>query len=182
MDAGFVRPNRQTKFMFQLTASEKMIPKAHIFVATVSQDVVVWDSLEIDLKQFSNHVRSIVFFHSIVDCIVCRITQPVLCPFFEQLDIIIDEKELKPGQEIELLLKGRPSAYVGLAAYDKGLLAYSKQHDLFWEDVMQVFDTFHATDQNEFDVFNVMISFSSPIQQFFLFRYKIIHVSLFSMP
>ncbi|XP_040167714.1 CD109 antigen-like [Anopheles arabiensis] len=127
VDAGFVRPNRQTKFMFQLTASEKMIPKAHIFVATVSQDVVVWDSLEIDLKQFSNH-----------------------------LDIIIDEKELKPGQEIELLLKGRPSAYVGLAAYDKGLLAHSKQHDLFWEDVMQVFDTFHATDQNEFDVFNSM--------------------------
>uniref|UniRef100_A0A182U5C8 TEP1-F n=1 Tax=Anopheles melas TaxID=34690 RepID=A0A182U5C8_9DIPT len=127
VDAGFMRPNRQTKFMFQLTASEKMIPKAHIFVATVSQDVVVWDSLEIDLKRFSNH-----------------------------LDIIIDEKELKPGQEIELLLKGRPSAYVGLAAYDKGLLAYSKQHDLFWKDVMQVFDTFHATDQNEFDVFNSM--------------------------
>uniref|UniRef100_A0A182YIZ6 TEP1-F n=1 Tax=Anopheles stephensi TaxID=30069 RepID=A0A182YIZ6_ANOST len=125
LDAGFMRPNRQTKYQFQINASEKMVPKAHIFVATVFSNVVIWDALEIDLKQLSNH-----------------------------LEINIDESVIKPGQELEIQLRGRPSAYVGLAAYDKGLLEFSGRHDLFWEDVMQVFDDFHAVGESEFNAFH----------------------------
>ncbi|XP_050079853.1 CD109 antigen-like [Anopheles maculipalpis] len=125
LDAGFMRPNRQTKFLIEINVSEKMIPKAKILVATVSNKVVVWDALEIDLNQLSNHLK-----------------------------INIAEQEIKPGHEIEFQLKGRPSAYVGLAAYDKGLLEFSGKHDLFWEDVMQVFDEFHAVGQNEFNPFH----------------------------
>uniref|UniRef100_A0A182W9G4 TEP1-F n=1 Tax=Anopheles minimus TaxID=112268 RepID=A0A182W9G4_9DIPT len=125
LDTGLVRPNRQKKYQLQINASEKMMPKATVFIATVSNAIVVWDSLEIDFNQLSNH-----------------------------LELRIDEGEIKPGHEVKLLLKGRPNAYVWLAAYDKGLLQFSSNHDLFWKDVMQVFDDFHAVNHNEIDVFH----------------------------
>uniref|UniRef100_A0A182P1U4 Alpha-macroglobulin receptor-binding domain-containing protein n=1 Tax=Anopheles epiroticus TaxID=199890 RepID=A0A182P1U4_9DIPT len=132
VDAGVMRSQNQTKIMFSIKASEKMIPRAILLVATVVNKVVIWDSQEIDLKQQNNNI-----------------------------EIRIDEKEVKPGREIELQLKGRPSAYVGLAAYDKGLLEFSKHHDMYWEDVMQVFNDFYAIDQNQFDPFHSMGLFAS---------------------
>ncbi|XP_052891665.1 thioester-containing protein 1 allele S3-like [Anopheles moucheti] len=126
-DAGIIHPHRKKKEHLKIVATEKMIPKAKILVATVSNNTVIWDSLDLDLKQLGNN-----------------------------LQLFTDETEVKPGSEINLQLKGRPGAYVALAAYDKGLLQFSSKHDLFWEDVMQLFDNFHAVNKNEFNVFHSM--------------------------
>ena len=76
---------------------------------------------------------------------------------WKQFDLSVDEQEIKPGRQIELSMSGRPGAYVGLAAYDKALLLFNKNHDLFWEDFLKVFDGFHSYDTNEFDLFHVSI-------------------------
>ncbi|XP_049293332.1 CD109 antigen-like [Anopheles funestus] len=127
IDSGFMRPNRQNKYPLELDATEKMIPKAKIIVATVAKQTVIYDFVDIDFEELRNN-----------------------------FELSVDEQELKPGRQIGLRMSGRPGAYVGLAAYDKGLLYYNKNHDLFWEDAMQVFDGFHAIDENEFDKFNSM--------------------------
>nr|Q9GYW4.1 RecName: Full=Thioester-containing protein 1 allele S1; Short=TEP1s; AltName: Full=TEP1-F; AltName: Full=Thioester-containing protein I; Contains: RecName: Full=Thioester-containing protein 1 N-terminal; Short=TEP1-N; Contains: RecName: Full=Thioester-containing protein 1 C-terminal; Short=TEP1-C; Flags: Precursor [Anopheles gambiae]AAG00600.1 thioester-containing protein I [Anopheles gambiae] len=125
IDAGFMRPNKQTKYLLQLNATEKMIPKAKILIATVAGRTVVYDYADLDFQELRNN-----------------------------FDLSIDEQEIKPGRQIELSMSGRPGAYVGLAAYDKALLLFNKNHDLFWEDIGQVFDGFHAINENEFDIFH----------------------------
>uniref|UniRef100_A0A4Y0BF69 TEP1-F n=1 Tax=Anopheles funestus TaxID=62324 RepID=A0A4Y0BF69_ANOFN len=127
IESGFMRPNRQNKYPLELDATEKMIPKAKIIVATVAKQTVIYDFVDIDFEELRNN-----------------------------FELSVDEQELKPGRQIGLRMSGRPGAYVGLAAYDKGLLYYNKNHDLFWKDAMQVFDGFHAIDENEFDKFNSM--------------------------
>ncbi|XP_049293336.1 CD109 antigen-like isoform X3 [Anopheles funestus] len=127
IDSGFMRPNRQNKYPLELDATEKMIPKAKIIVATVAKQTVIYDFVDIDFEELRNN-----------------------------FELRVDEQELKSGEQIGVHISGRPGAYVGLAAYDKGLLYYNKNHDLFWEDAMQVFDGFHAIDENEFDKFNSM--------------------------
>uniref|UniRef100_A0A182X471 Alpha-2-macroglobulin domain-containing protein n=1 Tax=Anopheles quadriannulatus TaxID=34691 RepID=A0A182X471_ANOQN len=104
-----------------------MIPKAKILVATLVNRTMVNDIVDIDFQGFRNN-----------------------------FDLSIDEQEIKPGRQIELSISGRPGAYVGLAAYDKALLLFNKNHDLFWEDIRQVFDGFHSYDTNEFDLFHSM--------------------------
>ncbi|XP_041782749.1 CD109 antigen-like [Anopheles merus] len=125
IDAGFMRPNKQTKYLLQLNATEKMIPRAKILIATVAGRTVVYDYADLDFQELRNN-----------------------------FDLSIDEQEIKPGRQIELSMSGRPGAYVGLAAYDKALLLFNKNHDLFWEDIGQVFDGFHAINENEFDIFH----------------------------
>ena len=59
-----------------------------------------------------------------------------------------------------LSMFGRPGAYVGLAAYDKALLLFNKNHDLFREDFLKVFDGFHTIAENDYDQMHV--SMKSP--------------------
>nr|2PN5_A Chain A, Thioester-containing protein I [Anopheles gambiae] len=125
IDAGFMRPNKQPKYLLQLNATEKMIPRAKILIATVAGRTVVYDFADLAFQELRNN-----------------------------FDLSIDEQEIKPGRQIELSMSGRPGAYVGLAAYDKALLLFNKNHDLFWEDIGQVFDGFHAINENEFDIFH----------------------------
>ncbi|XP_053668473.1 thioester-containing protein 1 allele S3-like [Anopheles marshallii] len=127
IDSGYMRPNKQNKYPLQLNATEKMIPKAKLIVATVASHIVVYDVVDIDFDEFHNN-----------------------------FNLRIDETEIKPGRQIELHMSGRPGAYVGLAAYDKALLYYNKNHDLFWEDVMGEFDGFHKINENEFDKLHSM--------------------------
>nr|XP_049465337.1 LOW QUALITY PROTEIN: alpha-1-macroglobulin-like [Anopheles coluzzii] len=127
IDAGFMRPNKRTKYLLQLNATEKMIPKAKILVATLVNRTMVNDIVDIDFQGFRNN-----------------------------FDLSIDEQEIKPGRQIELSMSGRPGAYVGLAAYDKSLLLFNKNHDLFWEDFLKLFDGFHSYYTNEFDLFHNM--------------------------
>uniref|UniRef100_A0A182UNK6 TEP1-F n=1 Tax=Anopheles merus TaxID=30066 RepID=A0A182UNK6_ANOME len=125
VEAGYIGQFRQKKIVFEISATEKMLPKATFYVTSAFENILIWDALEIDLRPLSN-----------------------------DLEIRVNKSKAKPGQKIELELKGRPSAYVGLAAYDKGLLAFSNQQDPFWEDVTQLFDYSHEDDQTEFDGFH----------------------------
>ncbi|XP_061513057.1 thioester-containing protein 1 allele R1-like [Anopheles gambiae] len=125
VDAGYIGQLQQKKIVFEISATEKMLPKATIYVTSAFENILIWDALEIDLRPLSN-----------------------------DLEIRVNKLKAKPGQEIELELKGRPSAYVGLAAYDKGLLAFANHLDPFWEDVTQLFDYSYEDDQTELDGFH----------------------------
>ncbi|XP_052891678.1 thioester-containing protein 1 allele S3-like [Anopheles moucheti] len=127
IDSGYMRLNSQKKFLLKLQATQEMLPKTKLIVATVASRTVVYDEMTIDFKTLRNN-----------------------------FELNIDEAEIKPGGQIVLRMSGRPGAYVGLAAYDKALLYYNSNHDVFWEDVMREFDGFHKNDENEFDKFHSM--------------------------
>ncbi|XP_049293329.1 CD109 antigen-like isoform X1 [Anopheles funestus] len=114
-----------TKDYLTIDATEGMLPKATILVATITNAMMVTDTFEVDLNQLSN-----------------------------KLEIRMENTAVKPGHEIELQLYGRPNAHVWLAAYDKGLLQFNNKHDLFWKDVIEAFDNFHAVKEDEYDVFH----------------------------
>ncbi|EAA05465.2 AGAP010832-PA [Anopheles gambiae str. PEST] len=143
VDAGFVRPKNETTFLLQLYATEKMFPKAKMLVATVTGRTVVYDYMYLDFQVFHNNFT-----------------------------LSVDEQEIKPRRQIELSMSGRPGAYVGLAAYDKALLLFNKNHDLFWEDFLKVFDGFHSYDTNEFDLFHTMGLFARTLDDFFVQNYN----------
>uniref|UniRef100_A0A182S4J2 TEP1-F n=1 Tax=Anopheles funestus TaxID=62324 RepID=A0A182S4J2_ANOFN len=125
VDSGYIRTNQHNKHPFRFMATEKMLPKARIIVLTVANGMVVHDVLDIDFVGLRNN-----------------------------FELSIDKQQVKPGQQIELRMSGRPGAYVGLAVYDKSLLYYNANHDIFWKDVMQLYDGFHTIDENEFDKFH----------------------------
>uniref|UniRef100_A0A182W9H7 TEP1-F n=1 Tax=Anopheles minimus TaxID=112268 RepID=A0A182W9H7_9DIPT len=121
IDTGYISSRNQNDYI--LKATEKMLPKARIIVATVVNRIMVYDVVDIHFEELHNN-----------------------------FNMSIDEQIVQPGQQVELRMTGRPGAYVGLAAYDKGLLYYN--HDLFWEDFMQVFDGFHSVEENAYDKFH----------------------------
>ena len=61
VDAGFMRPNKQKKYSLQLDATEKMIPKAKILVATLVNRTMVNDIVDIDFQGFRNNVSGHFF-------------------------------------------------------------------------------------------------------------------------
>uniref|UniRef100_A0A6E8W2J7 TEP1-F n=1 Tax=Anopheles coluzzii TaxID=1518534 RepID=A0A6E8W2J7_ANOCL len=143
IDADFIKLNKEMTYHLQLNATEKMIPKAKILIATVVGRTVVYDCMDLDFQEFRNN-----------------------------FDLSIDEYKIKPGRQIELSMSGRPGAYVGLAAYDKALLLFNQNHDLFWEDFLKVFDGFHSYDTNEFDLFHTMGLFARTLDDFFVQNYN----------
>uniref|UniRef100_A0A182X456 TEP1-F n=1 Tax=Anopheles quadriannulatus TaxID=34691 RepID=A0A182X456_ANOQN len=143
IDAGFMLPNKETTYQLQLNATENMIPKAKILIITVASHTVMYDYMYLDFHELRNN-----------------------------FDLSVDEQEIKPGRQIELSMSGRPGAYVGLAAYDKALLLFNKNHDLFWEDFLKVFDGFHSYDTNEFDLFHNMGLFARTLDDFLFQNYN----------
>uniref|UniRef100_A0A4Y0BE18 TEP1-F n=1 Tax=Anopheles funestus TaxID=62324 RepID=A0A4Y0BE18_ANOFN len=127
IDAGFISPNKQNKYPLRFKATEKMIPKAKVIVMTVLNKTLVHDVLEINFDELQNKIK-----------------------------MSINKQEVKPGQEIEILMSGRPGAYIGLAAYDKDVLNFNQNHDLFWKDIMRVYNGFGPNVENEFDKFSSM--------------------------
>ncbi|XP_058053822.1 thioester-containing protein 1 allele S3-like [Anopheles bellator] len=127
IDSGSFRPTRSTLYQFKLNATAQLVPRSKIIVASIANDVVIYDFVDIVFDEFHNN-----------------------------FDLRIDETQVKPGEQIELTLKGPPRAYVGLASYDQGLLQYSAKHDIFRDDVWRVFDEFHAVEPNQFSKFYSM--------------------------
>uniref|UniRef100_A0AAG5DPE4 TEP1-F n=1 Tax=Anopheles atroparvus TaxID=41427 RepID=A0AAG5DPE4_ANOAO len=125
IDSGFVRPNGATTYSLELTAVAKMKPKSKVLVATVVDNVVVHDVVDVVFEALRNN-----------------------------FDLQMKKRYIEPGSPVEVGMIGSPGAYVALAAYDKSLLQHSKHHDLFWEDIMNTFNGFHDTSINEFDVFH----------------------------
>ena len=58
IDAGFIRLNKEMTYHLQLSATEKMIPKAKILIATVVGRTVVYDCMDLDFQEFRNHVSN----------------------------------------------------------------------------------------------------------------------------
>uniref|UniRef100_A0A8W7P898 TEP1-F n=2 Tax=Anopheles coluzzii TaxID=1518534 RepID=A0A8W7P898_ANOCL len=79
-------------------------------------------------------------------------------------DLQIDRTEIRPGDQLQLNMRGPPGAFVALAAYDKSLLQYSNNHDIFWEDVWGVFDKFYSVERNEFDLFHSLGLFARTME------------------
>uniref|UniRef100_A0A4Y0BED1 TEP1-F n=1 Tax=Anopheles funestus TaxID=62324 RepID=A0A4Y0BED1_ANOFN len=127
IDGGYISPNKQNKYPLRFKATEKMIPKAKVIVMTVLDETVLHDVLEINFDELQNKIK-----------------------------MSINKQEVKPGQEIEILVSGRPGAYIGLAAYDKDVLDFNQNHDLFWKDIMRVYNGFGLNVENEFDKFSSM--------------------------
>uniref|UniRef100_A0A182QMM5 TEP1-F n=1 Tax=Anopheles farauti TaxID=69004 RepID=A0A182QMM5_9DIPT len=125
LDAGYVKPSKPTEHSLQISAPEELIPKAQIMVATMSESVVLYDFVDVSFSDLRNNFK-----------------------------LNLTKLTIKPGEELEINMRGRPGAYVALAAYDKRLLQHSSSHDLFWRDVVDVFEGFNALEYNEFDYFH----------------------------
>uniref|UniRef100_A0A182YIZ2 TEP1-F n=1 Tax=Anopheles stephensi TaxID=30069 RepID=A0A182YIZ2_ANOST len=127
VSSGFIQPKKVTSYSLEIKATDQMVPRANIIVATLSKSVVLVDVLEVDFNDLRNN-----------------------------FNIKIDKNKVKPGEALQLHMSGRPGAYVALAAYDKSLLQASSNHDIFWWDIMDVFNGFHMFQRNEFDFFHSM--------------------------
>ncbi|XP_052895644.1 thioester-containing protein 1 allele S3-like [Anopheles moucheti] len=127
IDSGFIRTNEQNKYPLRFIASQKMIPYFKIIVATVKNDRMMFDYLDIDFEEHHNNLR-----------------------------LNLNKQEVKPGQHIELSLSGQQETYVGLVAYNNGLMHDNKNPDLFWKDIMRVYKGIGPNAEKEFDLFYSM--------------------------
>uniref|UniRef100_A0A182NVA1 TEP1-F n=1 Tax=Anopheles dirus TaxID=7168 RepID=A0A182NVA1_9DIPT len=128
VDSGYVKVDKLTEHLLQISATHKMIPKAQIMVATMSGNVVLYDFVNVNFDDLRNN-----------------------------FEMNITQKTLEPGKQLEINMRGRPGAYVALAAYDQSLLQHSSTHDLFWQDIVNTFDGLNGLEYNEFDHFHVRI-------------------------
>uniref|UniRef100_A0A4Y0BEZ7 TEP1-F n=1 Tax=Anopheles funestus TaxID=62324 RepID=A0A4Y0BEZ7_ANOFN len=71
-------------------------------------------------------------------------------------DLSIVKQKAQPETQIELRMSTHAGAYVGLAASNKN-------HDLFWEDLMRMYNGFGSYDEKEFDKFHNMGLFVSTL-------------------
>ncbi|XP_049538667.1 LOW QUALITY PROTEIN: CD109 antigen-like [Anopheles darlingi] len=127
VDSGYARPGRMSRYTLQLKATEKMMPKAKVVVATVTNDIAVFDYVDIDFEEFQN-----------------------------KINIRIDEPKIQPGGQIVIYMNGRPKTYVALASYDESLHQHGKNHDIMRENIWKIFDEFHDVLPNEYDKINSM--------------------------
>uniref|UniRef100_A0A182NV98 Alpha-2-macroglobulin domain-containing protein n=1 Tax=Anopheles dirus TaxID=7168 RepID=A0A182NV98_9DIPT len=126
MEWNFFKTNKVTRFHVNpILASEKMVPQAKIVVVTVSENSeFCWDYITVDFP-----------------------------PLDDQLDIILNEGEVKPGHEVEVILRGRPRSYVGLAGYGSRLHEFSAYQDIFMNDVKELFNGLFSINAHGFDAF-----------------------------
>ncbi|KFB47009.1 thioester-containing protein I [Anopheles sinensis] len=127
IDAGSTNPNKLTKITLTINATNNMIPRSKIIVATLVKQTVIYDTVDINIDELLNIFK-----------------------------LRVQDKEAKPGSQLNLHMEGRPGSYVGLAAYDRSLLQHNTNHDVLWKDILDIFNRFHAISQNEFDPFASM--------------------------
>ncbi|XP_035785188.1 CD109 antigen-like [Anopheles albimanus] len=127
IDSGYVPLSKgMVSHRLQLKPSDWMLPKSTVMVATVvtANQLVLYDFVELDYQALRNNFT-----------------------------MKLNKTLLRPGQELRLQMTGRPGSFIALAAYDKSLLQFGQQHDLFWKDALTALDGFHAIDSNSFDPF-----------------------------
>ncbi|XP_050093634.1 CD109 antigen-like [Anopheles aquasalis] len=127
INSGYVPLSKDSvSHRLQLKPSDRMLPKSTVIVATVvtASRVVLYDFVELDYQALRNNFT-----------------------------MKLDKTVLKPGQDLQLRMSGRAGSFVALAAYDKSLLQFGQQHDLFWKDALAALAGFHAIDDNSFDPF-----------------------------
>ncbi|XP_035792385.1 CD109 antigen-like isoform X1 [Anopheles albimanus] len=137
VDSGFARPTKVFRYTLTLKATEKMMPRSKVVVATLtSNNIVVFDYVDIEFHEFQN-----------------------------KIDIRIDEPQLSPGGQIEIKLNGHPKTYVALASYDESLHQHGNDHDVIREHLWKVFDEFHAVQPNEHDKIHSMGLFAKTLDE-----------------
>uniref|UniRef100_A0A182NVA7 Alpha-2-macroglobulin domain-containing protein n=1 Tax=Anopheles dirus TaxID=7168 RepID=A0A182NVA7_9DIPT len=111
----FVKMTKNTKqHIHYIHVSEKMlVPRAKIVVITVSQD------------------SGFVWDSINMD----------FSPINNQLDMIVNEN--KPGHEVEVVLRGRPGSYVGLASYSQRFQEFAENHAIFVEDAKKLLNSLY---------------------------------------
>ncbi|XP_050093620.1 CD109 antigen-like [Anopheles aquasalis] len=134
VDSGFARPTRVSKYTLILKPTEKMMPRAKVVVATITNNIVVFDYVDIEFHDFQN-----------------------------KIDIRIEEPQIKPGKQIELKLNGHPKTYVALASYDESLHQHGDGHDIMRENIWKLFEEFHGVPLNEHDKIHSMGLFAKTI-------------------
>ncbi|XP_035787191.1 CD109 antigen-like [Anopheles albimanus] len=123
VDTGFFRPNHMNRYSFQVMVSARLIPRSRIVVATTVNNKTILSAVDIFINELGN-------------------------PLEVNIEENISEDGVDPGDEIELAIRGRPGAFVALAAYDYRLQQHGKDHDIFLEDIWEMFNKFHQTDAN----------------------------------
>ncbi|XP_049542529.1 uncharacterized protein LOC125955437 [Anopheles darlingi] len=128
--AGFFRPNQMNRYPFKLLMSEKLIPRSKIFVATIVRKSFIYGDVELSINDFGN-------------------------PLEIKIEENISEDGVDPGDEIELGIRGRPGAYVSLAAYDQRLMQqiveYRGNHDIVFAEVWEMFDNYFDRSRYSYD-------------------------------
>ncbi|XP_050094456.1 CD109 antigen-like [Anopheles aquasalis] len=130
VDSGSYSLGQVTRHSIQFNVTEPMVPKFKLVVATVSNNIIVYDYVDVVVKEFLNNF---------------------------DIRIVGDKSDtFRPDNQIEFNLLGRPEAYVALASYDKSVLQHGSLHDIGLDDVWRVFEGFHTPESNKFDVFQSM--------------------------
>uniref|UniRef100_A0A2M4B9P0 TEP1-F n=2 Tax=Anopheles marajoara TaxID=58244 RepID=A0A2M4B9P0_9DIPT len=130
VDSGSYSLGQVTRHSIQFNVTEPMVPKFKLIVATVSNNIIVYDYVDVVVKEFLNNF---------------------------DIRIAADKSDtFRPDNQIEFNLVGRPEAYVALASYDKSVLQHGSSHDIGLDDIWRVFEGFHSPESNQFDVFQSM--------------------------
>ncbi|XP_035777420.1 uncharacterized protein LOC118458749 isoform X1 [Anopheles albimanus] len=120
--AGFFRPNQTNRYSFQLLMSEQLIPRSKIIIVTIVSKSLIFDDVDLSIDEFGN-------------------------PLEIKIEENIGEDGVDPGDEIELGIRGRPGAFVALAAYDQRLMQQNQDvsqiffHDISFANVWNMFAT-----------------------------------------
>uniref|UniRef100_A0A8W7K9G0 TEP1-F n=1 Tax=Anopheles albimanus TaxID=7167 RepID=A0A8W7K9G0_ANOAL len=130
VDSGAHSLGQVTRHSIQFNVTEPMVPKFKIVVVTISNNIIVYDYVDVVVKEFLNNF---------------------------DIRIVADKSDtFRPDNQIEFNLFGRPGAYVALASYDKSVLQHGSLHDIGPDDLWRVFEGFHTPESNIFDVFQSM--------------------------
>ncbi|XP_049539541.1 uncharacterized protein LOC125953804 [Anopheles darlingi] len=120
VDVGIFRPNQMTKYPFQILVSQKLIPRSNIVLVAFVNGRPLTTGADVKVNDLGNNLEI-------------------------KIEENIGEDGVDPGDEIELAIRGRPGSIVFLAAYDQGLKEYSYNHDIFLEDIWEMFYMYRPT-------------------------------------
>ncbi|XP_049540005.1 CD109 antigen-like [Anopheles darlingi] len=130
VESGSYSLGQVTRHSIQLNVTEPMVPKFKIIVASLSNNIIVYDYVDVVVKEFLNNF---------------------------DIRIVADKSDtFRPDNQIEFNLMGRPKAYVALASYDMSVLQHGSSHDIGLDDIWRIFEGFHTPELNKYDVFQSM--------------------------
>jgi Alpha-2-macroglobulin bait region domain len=137
--------SNEKTFKFEIVASHKMFPKAHIVVFYINDEgFMISDKVTINFeKELSNSVGVLNF----IFYFYCSIN------LSKQLNLQISKTKVKPGEDLEISLTGRPNSFVGLLGIDQSILFLKKGNDIQPSTILEELEKFHKP-----NVYNYCVS------------------------
>ncbi|XP_049546578.1 uncharacterized protein LOC125957731 [Anopheles darlingi] len=138
VDVGFFRPHKSTRYIFEVMVSKKLIPHSTIVFLTHANGGFKANKVDVKLYELGNPIKI-------------------------KIEENISEDGVDPGDEIELSIRGRPGAFIALAAYDQRFLQYTNHriyiqysyHDIFLNNIWYMFNSFHSHKSMDYYVLGV---------------------------